>query len=288
MTVTISQQRRSPGVLRRRLARMLRLSREAAGMSLPQGAALVGRDGSALSRLEGGQTQKFRPEVVAQLLRGYGCPQEQIDEALAMAQQLAAAGKPTPGWWEEYGGPPSASFGLYLELENDGNLITVWQPSLVPGLLQTPEYAAAVMTGPESPAERERRVRIRLARQAILDRDDPPTIQVVLDEAVLLRPLGSPDVLAAQTAHLLALTERPNIEVRIMPLDGPAHLALGGGPIHHFGPDDVVYLENHAGGLYLDTPGETETYVKMLDRLREAALSPEKSRRILASAATDA
>jgi hypothetical protein len=233
--------------------------------------------------METGQ-QGIAVEDVAALLVVYEVTGAERKRLLGMAERA----KDT-GWWEVIGGLPAESRTL-IRLEAETTSIVNWQPVLIPGLLQTADYVRAVMRGCGVPeAEAQGRVAARLGRQAILTRDDPPTLDVLLDEVVLRRALGGPRVMARQLRHLVEAAERPNVTLRVVPFDLGAHTGLDG-PIVLLTFDrnrPVVHLEHKLSGLFLDDPEQVMFYRREADRLAEVALSPARSIDLVARVATE-
>ncbi|MGH3669085.1 MAG: DUF5753 domain-containing protein [Pseudonocardiaceae bacterium] len=193
-----------------------------------------------------------------------------------------------PGWWREYGDVLPAWFETYLGLEQAAWLIRTYEPALVPGLLQTEDYARAVIQlrhVQASATDVERRVALRMARQELLTQPRAPDLWIALDESALCRPLGGPAVHRAQLRHLIELARRPNITLQVVPfhVGGPAAV---GGPftiLRFSEPDvpDVVYLEQLASALYLDKERDTVGYLAIMDSLCIEAESSDASISIL-------
>lgn len=199
------------------------------------------------------------------------------------------------GWWMDHPSVPEildplVSFEAYAAYEN------VWANALVPGLLQTPRYALALHQATDVRADSETivsRVDARMKRQSILDREPALHLWVVLDEAVVRRPVGDADVMAEQIDHLCAMAERPNIDIQVLPVSLGAHAAGSGGHFVLLGRDDesdpmasmaVVYLELHRKGLYLDSPGDVADYKIMFDYLRRDAADSATSLALMTKA----
>jgi hypothetical protein len=180
----------------------------------------------------------------------------------------------TPGWWREYGDVLPNWFETYLGLEQAASVIRTYEPQLVPGLLQTEDYARAIMLLRHlrvSYGEIERRVALRMARQAFLSQPGAPDLWVVLDEAALQRPLGDQEIQRAQLLHLIEMAQRPNIILQIVPFNTGGHAAAGGPfTILRFSePDlpDIVYLEHLTNAVYLDRNRDTGEYLEIMDNL---------------------
>ncbi|MEQ4303737.1 helix-turn-helix transcriptional regulator [Plantactinospora sp. B6F1] len=243
----------------------------------------LGWQPSRLSRMETGQ-QGIHLEDVAALLVVYGVTGEERKRLLGLVERA----KDT-GWWEVLGNLPAESRTL-IRLEAEATAIVNWQPLLVPGLLQTADYARAVMNGcGVGEADAQTRVAARLGRQAILTRAEPPKLNVLLDEMVLRRVLGSPRVMVRQLRHLVEAAERPNVTLRVVPFELGAHTGLDG-PIVllDFARNrSVVHLEHKMSGLFLDEPERVALFRQETDRLAEVALSAAESVEFVARVATE-
>jgi transcriptional regulator with XRE-family HTH domain len=278
----------SPTVRRRRLAAELRRLRERAGLTGDQLAERMSWSASKISRFENAHSVPRTAEV-RKLLTLYGVEGKSAERLLALAEEAA-----DKGWWETNPLPPEYSALIGMEAEAQSTLS--WAPLIVPGLLQTGDYAREVTNGfveriaPVSPGETRRRVEARLTRQQVLTRRDPLRLSVVIDQSVLHRRFGDQDVMQSQMKQLLDLSERDNITLRILPLDGPHPIGTGAfvllefDKIYDSSHPDVVYLEHLTGGRYVDEEDETYRYRRSFDRLSELALNEEKSREILISA----
>lgn len=273
----------SPTVLRIMLGTQLRRLRTKRGISREDAGYSIRASHAKISRLELGQVS-FKERDVADLLSLYGVtdPGEQAP-LLALARQANA-----PGWWHKYADLLPGWFEVYIGLEGAASIIRTYENQFIPGLLQTPRYARAVIElaherAPEP--EMERRVRLRTTRQWRLSWEDPLTLWAIIDEAVVRRMLGGPDVMREQIEHLLAMMAEPNVTVQIMPFERGGH-APAGGPfsILRF-PErelpDVVYMEQLTSAIYLDKTAETEHYIRVMDRLSVQAEQPDQTRRFL-------
>jgi transcriptional regulator with XRE-family HTH domain len=280
----------SPTVRRRRLAAELRRLRERAGLTGDEVAEDVGWSASKVSRIETAQTAP-RESDIRKLLALYGIGGRDAEELLALAKE--AAGK---GWWETYSATLPPEYSALIGMEAEAKSASSWAAQTVPGLLQTADYAREVTNGyleriaPVPPSETRRRVEVRLARQQVLTRDNPLEFRAVLDQSVLYRRFGNRDVMNAQIKKLLDLSERANISLRILPLDGPHPIGTGAfvllqfGDAHHVTHQDVVYIENLTGSRYVEEEDEVLWYGRSFDRLTELALDEAKSREVLTAA----
>lgn len=256
-------------VPRRQLGRYLRRARAEAGFTVAGAAKALGWSDQKIWRLETGQTSS-NPFDVEGMCRLYGTS-DAVREALAgLARETKAR-----GWWRAVGEVVPKEFDLFLGFEEAAAEINSFEPQLVPGLLQTSDYARVVISTGHPGADEseiERRVAIRLTRQAVVTRAiDPPQVLVVLGEAVLRQRVGSPAVMAFQLRRLLESTDLPNVDVRVVPFAAPFHVGVLTSPfvLWRFPSDTngsadreppVVYIEHFVGELYLDQPDEVASY----------------------------
>jgi transcriptional regulator with XRE-family HTH domain len=272
----------SPTVLRIGLGAQLRELRERRGMTREAAGDAIRASPAKISRIELGRVG-FKERDVADLLTLYGIvdPDERT-QFLALAQRANA-----PGWWHNYADLLPSWFETFLGLEQASSVIRTYECQFVPGLLQTPDYARAVTRlGYDDAAEVERRVALRMRRQAVLDAAGAPTLWAVIDESALRRPLAGPDLCRAQLTHLIAQTERPNVRIQIAPFAGGGHPAAGGGftILRFAAPDlpDIVYLEQLTSALYLDKRADVDHYAVVMDRLCAQIDPPGRTASILA------
>ena len=272
-----------PTVLRIMLGTQLRRLREAKGVSREDAGYLIRASESKISRMELGRVS-FKERDIADLLSLYGITHHDERAALlALARQAN-----TPGWWQRYGDILPSWFQTYLGLEEAATLIRTYEVQFVPGLLQTEDYARAVIThgNPGAPTEEiERRVSLRMKRQQLLARSDAPQLWAVVDEAALRRTMGSPAVMAAQLERLIKASEVPSITLQVLPFHVGAHAAEAGAfTILRFPePDlpDVVYTEQLTGALYLDKRDDVDAYMAAVDRLSVESAPPRTTTEIL-------
>ncbi len=268
-----------PTVLRMALGSKLRRLREASGVTREAAGYVIRGSSSKISRMELGRVS-FKERDVADLLTLYGVTDEQNREAfLALVCQANA-----PGWWHKYGDVLPSWFETYLGLEQAASVIRTYEPALVPGLLQTEDYARTVIQLrhlQDSDNDVERRVALRMARQEFLSRPGAPSVWVALDESALRRPLGSRAVQRAQLQHLIEIAQRPNITLQVVPfhVGGPAVVGSPFTILRFFEPGvpDVVYLEHLASAVYLDKASDTVEYLALMDSLCVEAKSPDAS-----------
>ncbi|MFP5068097.1 helix-turn-helix domain-containing protein [Pseudonocardia nantongensis] len=276
---------RGPTARRIVLGTHLRRLREQAGIKRSDAAYSIRGSDSKMSRLESGKVG-FKPRDVEDLLTMYGIGDEaEREQVVAMA-----ADSNESGWWARYTDVVPGWFEDFVGLEASASRILSYELLFVPGLLQTESYARATVSGgrPDlSPADRdavEKRLEVRMRRQRILHRKDAPTFWVVLDEAVLHRPVGGPGVLGAQIDHLLELSALPNVIIQLLPWDLSGYAAEHAFAMLRFAePElpDLVYLEELTGATYLDKRADVELYGRSMDRLMVDALNPERSKQFL-------
>ncbi len=277
-------QHKPPTVVGRGLGgelRELRTARRLAGKAVAQ---RLGWQPSKLSRMETGQ-QGIRVEDVAALLVVYSVTGDERRRLLAMAERSGER-----GWWETYGTGLTAWSKTLIQLEAEATAIVSWQPLLVPGLLQIPDYTRALMRACGVPeADAQMRVAVRLGRQAILTGDRPPALTAVVDEGALRRVLGSPLVMARQLRHLVEAAERPGVTLLVVPLAVGAHTGLDGSfALLDFSRNrSVVHLEHKISGVFLEEPEQIDLFRQEVDRLVAAALSPAESVEFVARLATE-
>jgi len=258
-----------PTALRMALGAQLRRLREARNLTTGDAAEAIRATHSKISRLERGRSAP-RQRDVADLLTLYGVTEEaERERLLALARQAAA-----PGWWQQYSDILPKWLELYIGLEKAASVIRTYEVQFVHGLMQTEEYARAVIliANAHAPAEEiDRRVSIRMKRQRLLTQPDAPELWAVLDEAALRRAPGGRKVMRAQLEHLLQVTDLPNVTLQIVPFNAGPHAAAGGPfTILRFPePDlpDLVYLEQLNSALYIDQPDDVIDYMTVMDQL---------------------
>ncbi|MCG8967358.1 MULTISPECIES: helix-turn-helix domain-containing protein [Streptomyces] len=266
-----------PTTRRRQLGADLRRLRERKGLTLEEAGALVGISKATLSRYETKEGTVKWPAVDA-LCREYGA----TDEERAALVELAKGAK-IQGWWRSLADPIPESMNLMLTLEDEVVREDHYACMYVPGLLQTRAYAEAVHRASEVQCE-EREVQlmvdIRMKRQELLDREEPPHIWCVIDEAAIRRRVGGREVMKEQLEHLLAVSERPHITVQVLPFARGAHAAAVGSfaVLRGQAPElDVVYVDLLGGGLFMEKPQELERYKLAFQYLSAQALDLESS-----------
>lgn len=278
----VGDQRGSPTARRIMLGARLRRLREAAEISRAEAGFAIRSSESKISRLELGRVS-FKPRDVTDLLTMYGVTDAEKREAfLEMVKRSNE-----PGWWHRYIDLVADWFQDYLGLEESASRIQTWEQQFVPGLLQTEDYAKGIISHGWSPVgaqSLQRQVGMRMRRQSLLSRLDPPKLWAVIDESVLHRPIGGRRVLLDQVEHLIELTKRPNITVQVVPYQFSGYAAEGSFTALRFAePElpDVVYIEHLSGALYLDKRSDTELYSRVFDRLTVDAYTPGHTRQFL-------
>lgn len=279
--------RTGPILPRMVLGEMLRRLREVQGISAVAAGEAIRASESKINRLELGRVGvKLRD--VSDLCTLYGV----VDHAERTTLLELARQTNLPAWWQRYRDVVPSWFETYLGLEQDAEVIRGYEVQFVPGLLQTADYARAVIGlahGSASAEQLERRLTVRLRRQQILHRTGPPRVWMVIDEAALRRPIGGRAAMFAQLEHLIDICELPHVTVQVLPFSVGGHAAAGG-PISVLRlppPDlpDVVYLEQLTTAVYPDRPSELEYYRHIMNRLAvqaaPAPATPEILRQIL-------
>jgi hypothetical protein len=269
----------SPTALRWWFAVEMRRLRENAGISRDQAAAAIKGSMQNIGHMEVGRALP-KPLELDKLLETYGVP-----EHADFFQELRLRAKKGKDWWIGFSGVVREGFNLFLGLESSATQIESWNAQVVHGLFQTPAYAKALIEGaqPELPAaEVDHLVELRLARQReVLDREDPPQVWTVIAEPALRWEVGGRRVLREQLEHLIALTERPNIEVQVLPLSVGAHTGTEGTFIILSAPPELenypgcVHVEDLAKSHYYEEKEQLATYRNALNRLRVQATKPE-------------
>ncbi|ASY34318.1 MULTISPECIES: helix-turn-helix transcriptional regulator [unclassified Streptomyces] len=270
----------NPTVRRRRLGQELRKLREARNMTAEEVAERLLVSQSKISRLENGR-RSISQRDVRDLCGVYEVEDLRIVDSL---MQMAKDSR-QQGWWHTFGDIP---YSIYIGLETDAASLRIYDPQVVPGLLQTPEYAHALVTGalPETAAaDIEKRVRVRMARQdrvRDVNAEKPLRLWAVIDEATLRRRVGDEDVMRGQLEHLVKMSHLPHITVQVIPFEVGAHPGLNGQYAVLEFPDtadsSVVYIEGVVSDLYLEKAAEVEQYSVMYEHLRAMALNPDVSR----------
>lgn len=274
----------SPALLRRWIALNLKQLRQEAGKDRSEVMQRLDLSRAQVGHLETATRLPSRP-VLEILLDFYGKP-DRLPDFL----KIVEAAKKGRNWWDQLAGAVPPWFDLYLGLEGGAGEIRTFAAYLIPGLLQTREYAEAVVRGDPDFTDEEvqRIVDVRMRRQRILDRDvDPARLWALIDELVLYRQRGDSAVMRAQIDHLITLSERRRIDLQILPRNAGAHLAQHGSfsvlkfPTDWVGDPGVVYEEVLLGGRYHEDPEEIALYDRAITRLQALAATQEDSRAIL-------
>jgi transcriptional regulator with XRE-family HTH domain len=278
-----------PTVRRRRLGTELRKLRESNGYKLEEVAARLGVAPSTLSRIETGKAPT-KSAYLSQVLDMYGVADPQQRQVLV---DMAREGH-RKGWWAAYDDVLPSGFDIYVGLEAETAAVRGYEVSVVPGLLQTPGYARAVlreMFARHTTEQIERLVDLRIERQRRFDDDPPIELWAVLDEAVIRRPVGGNSVMRDQLEHLVAATDRPGVTMQVLPFGCGAHAGHGGPfSILEFpnrSDSEVAYVESVVGIIYLEKDKDVRARSEAFDRLRAAALAPGASADLITQAARE-
>ncbi|WP_406861482.1 helix-turn-helix transcriptional regulator [Streptomyces sp. HUAS MG47] len=271
----------NPTVRRRRLGQELRRLRELKGMTAEQVAERLLVSQSKISRLENGR-RSISQRDVRDLCGVYEVEDDRVVESL---MQMAKDSR-QQGWWHAFGDIP---YSVYIGLETDAESLRVYEPQIIPGLLQTHQYAEALIAGalPEStPAEIEKRVNVRTRRQDRIQADEAPLrLWAVIDEGALRRIVGNRQLMIEQLEHLVEQSQLPHVTVQVLPFDMGAHPGISG----HYAilefPDasdsSVVYIEGVTSDLYLEKANDVAKYSVMYEHLRAQALNVEQTRQFI-------
>ncbi|BBC38248.1 Toxin-antitoxin system, antitoxin component, Xrefamily [Streptomyces graminofaciens] len=282
-----------PAVRRRKLGAELRDLRTGAGLTSTQAARLVDWHQSKVSRIETGASG-VKPADVRVLLDAYGIDDSELRELL-----LALAGSEDGGgrhnWWHAYRGVLPPTYRDFISLESQASGMRTLETSVVPGLLQIPEYARAVTRAAVEGLEDDKLdalVEVRLARQDVLRADPPMELSAVLDEAVLRREVGGPEVMARQLRRLAEAAALPQVRLQVLPFTAGAHIGITGPYVifsfRSTSDLDVVVLDHLTSSLYLERKEDLKAYVEAFDTLQIHALSPEESLDYIAGLAESA
>ncbi|WP_394431710.1 helix-turn-helix domain-containing protein [Streptomyces sp. SGAir0957] len=277
----------NPTVRRRRLGQELRRLRELKGMTAEEVAERLLVSQSKISRLENGR-RSISQRDVRDLCGVYEVEDHRIVESL---MQMAKDSR-QQGWWHSFGDIP---YSVYIGLETDAASLRVYDPQVVPGLLQTRGYAEALINGalPETtPQDIEKRVQVRMRRQERIQApDNPLRLWTVLDEAALRRVVGGKNIMREQLEHLVEQSQLPHVTVQVIPFDMGAHPGLNGQYAILEFPDaadsSVVYIEGVTSDLYLEKANDVQKYSVMYEHLRAQALNVEQSRQFISEIAKE-
>jgi transcriptional regulator with XRE-family HTH domain len=277
--------RPSPTVRRRRLGLELRRLREAAGVTIETVAERLECSSSKISRIERGHSGAS-PRDVRDMLDVYGVRGAVADDLIQVSRDARLK-----GWWHLYG---TVLTSAYVGLEAAASSIRTYEALAVPGLLQVPDYARAMIEQSRADiprAEVERRIHVRNERQSLLTQEDPLNFWVVLDEAVFHRQVGGRTVMRGQLARLNEASSRPNVNLQVLPFARGAHAGMDGSfsilSYEEPADPDVVFAENAAGGLFLEKDEELHRYNQIFDHLKARALPPAESVAFIAALAKE-
>ena len=280
--------RQTPTVRLRRLAVELRSLRTASGLTREEVVERTGINSVTMYRIE---HARVRPQTrtLRTLLDLYGVEKEQQAELVALLRDARER-----GWLHPYQSELPEQYMTFIGFEGEAESASNYESLFVPGLLQTEDYARAVITGVLPFASRdevERRVEVRIERQEVLRGDNPLQLWGIVDEAALRRQVGSPAVMRAQFRHILEASELPNVTFQVIPFDAGAHAGMPGSFIVlQFTEEaipDVIYIDSMAGDLFLEAESDVRRYKLVFEHLRAVSASPDASRALLASLATE-
>lgn len=287
------------GLIRRYIGRRFAALRVRAGITQEQAAERLQRGRATMGRIEDGDSRvRFRDIDVKAMCELFEANQEETDLLLALTAETRNGRKKS--WWHDYTETALPEwFGLYVSLEDSAETINQYESELVPGLLQTEAYAEQVMSMPPGyidEEETQRRVKVRLARQSLLTKPRAPHLNVVVNEAVLRRPVGGPAVMAEQLDHLLTMTQRAAVSIRILPWAVGVHAGMGAAnsfSLLRFPQDPhtrepleppLVYVDTLTGAMYLNKPDEIKTYNLVWDDFERRALDIDTSKDMITAA----
>jgi transcriptional regulator with XRE-family HTH domain len=279
----------SPTVRRRQLIAELKRLREASGLTQEEVAERLDWHATKVFRIETGRTGPH-PNDVRVMLDVYGLTDREQREALV---QLAKDAR-QHGWWYSYRDVLASRYEMYIGLESEASTIRNFQLAVIPGLIQTPDYARALVRGGRFELDDDavdRLVEVRLTRQQLLTKPDRPQFWVILDEAAIRRTIGGAEVIRAQLDYLNEIAGHSKTTVQVVPYGAGAHPGTTGSFVVLGFPapadPDVVYLETIGGNLYVDKPEEVQLYAAAFDQLRAVALSPDDTRAMLRAVSRD-
>jgi len=274
-----------PTVQRLVLGGHLRRLREEASITTEQAAGAIRGSHSKISRMEHGRVG-FKDRDIADLLTLYGVTSGEEREVLLKLAREAN----TPGWWQGYSDILPHWVEPYFGLEAAASIIRIYELQFVPGLLQTADYARAIIRLGNASTEEDvtRRAEARIARQEILTRENPPRLWAVMDDGALRRSIGGKAVMREQIRHLARMCEHPAVTLQILPFQVGGHPAMGG-PftiLRYSEPDlrDVVYIEQLTSALYLDKVAEVDSYLEVMEQLCLQAEPAAKTPQLLTAA----
>jgi transcriptional regulator with XRE-family HTH domain len=282
-------------VPRRQLGRYLRELRNRERLTVKAAAERLEWSEAKMWRIETGQTSLRSLDVEA-MCKVYGAPADLTEALMGLAKETKAR-----GWWHAYGDVIPEDFDVYIGLEEAASQLAWYESELVPGLLQTEDYARTLISADNPGVDEEeisRRVHVRMARQALVHRTTGPLdLRVALNEGVLRRPVGGPRIMSEQVARLAEVSERPNVSLRVVPVRAGLHPGIMSGPfvilrfpVNGDGRESepaTVYVDGFTGALYLDKPNEVDRYAQAFDGIWTAALGEPQSRTLMPQAAKE-
>jgi len=280
-----SNPEQNPTLRARRLALELLRRREASGLTREEAARQLEWSTSTIFRIETGRSRP-QPGNVRVLLELYGVSGPERDGLIRLAREARQ-----PGWWHSFRDILPNPYEVYIGLEAGAASIRNFEPVVVPGLLQTEEYARQTLRNGPGELDRddvERLLQVRMERQRVLGREDRPRLWAVLDEAVIRRVVGGPEVMRDQLRHLIECTEQGKTTLQVVPYRAGAHAGTTGPFVILEFPEpadpEVVYVETLAGDIYLEAPTDVDRYTLAFARLLAAAMHPDDSLRLVQQA----
>jgi transcriptional regulator with XRE-family HTH domain len=282
----MADKRQTPTVRLRRLAAELRTLRTSSGLTRD---AVVERTGINVATLYRIEHARVRPQTrtLRTLLDLYGADEQQQADLVALLRDARQR-----GWLHAYQSELPEQYTTYIGFEGEARSVWNYESLFIPGLLQTEDYARAVIRAVLPWASRdevERRVEVRMERQDVLHNDNPLELWVIMDEAALRRQVGGRPVMQAQLGHLVEAADLPNVTFQVIPFDVGAHAGMPGSFVFmQFGEaaiPDVVYIDSMAGDLFLEADADVRRYRLVFEHLRAVAVSPDESRSLVAALA---
>lgn len=280
----VSEPRSAPTVGQVVLGRRLQDLRERAGLKREEAAKILRVAPATIRRMETAEVALKSPYVQL-LLKAYGIADSEAEGFIALAEEANL-----PGWWQRFHDVLPGWFSMYVSLEGAASLIRAYEPQFVPGLLQTEDYARAILrsgaVGGSNAEEIDRHVALRMERQSLLTREDAPKFWVIMDETVFRRPVGDgPQVMRDQLDRLLEASELPNVTLQIAEF-GSGHHPGTYGPFVLFRfamPElpDMVYSEYLTGAVYLDARPEVASHLEVMDRMAAQAATAQRTKEVL-------
>ncbi|MFJ8746846.1 helix-turn-helix domain-containing protein [Embleya sp. NPDC127516] len=271
-----------PTRLRVALGKRMRTLREQSSVTAKQAAAVIDGSVPKISRIETGKSALKRIEIEA-LLRTYGADDEMITDTLILMEEAKK-----PDWWEDEASVVPIGLGQLFNSESSAKTLRTVSSTIVFGMLQTESYARAIFDAhcpDDSEDVKARRVKLRLRRQDLLNRDDPPQLTALIDEAALRREVGSRAVMREQVEHLIEMDKRPTITIKVIPFSAGAHRGQIGSFLWLEFPEDdatdVIYSDNPSGNSYFSRPDEVAAFVSTFTSIDKLSLAPADTRRFL-------